>query len=125
VSLGVDAHTGEVPGEYCPGDYSINARGATKVAGLGQRIIKGASHIGGVIVVGDSARVRDVLIPVYAALGLEWDPATTGSVVDEVGAIRFEDVAGAIRAELPPLDEAALDDDTLALAETLTPEHLG
>jgi octanoyl-[GcvH]:protein N-octanoyltransferase len=125
VSLGVDAHTGEVHGEYCPGDYSINARGRTKIAGLGQRIIKGASHIGGVIVVGNTARVRDVLIPVYAALGLEWDPATTGSVVDEVGRIRFEEVAAAIRAELPPLEEASLDDETLALAEALAAEHLG
>jgi lipoate-protein ligase A len=125
LSLGVDARTGEVPGEYCPGDYSINARGETKIAGLGQRIIKGGSHIGGVIVVGDSARVRDVLIPVYEALALDWDPATTGSVVDEVGAIRFEEVAAAIRAELPELEEASLDDETLALAEALSPEHLG
>jgi octanoyl-[GcvH]:protein N-octanoyltransferase len=125
VSLGVDARTGAVPGEYCPGDYSINARGATKIGGLGQRIIKGASHIGGVIVVGDSARIRDVLVPVYEALGLDWNPETTGSVVDEVGPIRFADVAAAIRAELPQLEEASLDDETLALAEALSPEHLG
>ena len=26
--LGVDARVGEVPGEYCPGAYSVNARGA-------------------------------------------------------------------------------------------------
>ena len=26
--LGVDARVGEVPGEYCPGDYSVNAGGA-------------------------------------------------------------------------------------------------
>ena len=25
--LGVDAHVGAVPGEYCPGDHSVNARG--------------------------------------------------------------------------------------------------
>src|SRR5262249_20273794 len=26
-ALGVDARVGEVPGEYCPGAYSVNARG--------------------------------------------------------------------------------------------------
>ena len=25
-ALGVDARVGEVPGEYCPGAYSVNAR---------------------------------------------------------------------------------------------------
>jgi octanoyl-[GcvH]:protein N-octanoyltransferase len=123
--LGVDARTGEVPGEYCPGDYSINARGRTKLVGLGQRIIKGATHIGGVIVVGDAGRIRDVLVPVYRALGLAWDPAATGSIEDEVGPVAFEDVVAAIRAELAALDEASLDDATLALAEQLERQHLG
>jgi octanoyl-[GcvH]:protein N-octanoyltransferase len=121
--LGVDARTGEVSGEYCPGEYSVNARGRTKLAGIGQRIIKGASHIGGVIVVGDAARVRDVLIPVYGALHLLWDPETTGSIEDEIGPVAFDDVTAAIRAELPPLRDATLDDATLALAEALEPEH--
>ncbi len=124
-SLGVDARTGEIPGEYCPGEYSINARGATKLAGLGQRIVKGASHIGGVIVVGGADRIRDVLIPVYDALGLSWDPKTSGSVEDEIGPVEFEDVRAAIRSELPALTEAELDPATLALAERLEPEHLG
>ena len=124
-ALGVDARTGEVPGEYCPGEYSINARGCTKLVGLGQRIIKGATHIGGVIVVADAGRIRDVLLPVYEALGLAWDPETTGSIEDEVGAVPFEDVVAAIRAELPALDEAALDGGTLALADQLERQHLG
>ena len=81
--LGVDARIGEVAGEYCPGDYSVNARGQTKLAGIGQRLIKGAWHIGGVIVVEEGERVRNVLVPVYAALGLGWDPATVGAVGDE------------------------------------------
>jgi lipoate-protein ligase A len=121
--LGVDARTGEVSGEYCPGEYSVNARGRTKLAGIGQRIIRGASHIGGVIVVGDAARVRDVLIPVYEALGLCWDPETTGSIEDEIGPVAFDDVTAAIRAELPALQDATLDDATLALAEAFEPEH--
>jgi lipoate-protein ligase A len=121
--LGVDARIGEVPGEYCPGEYSINARGRTKLAGIGQRIISGGTHIGAVIVVGGAARIRDVLVPVYDALGLRWDPETTGSIEDEIGAVSFADVTAAIRAELPPLEETTLDDATLALAERLEPEH--
>src|SRR5256885_14457761 len=35
--LGVDARVGEVPGEYCPGAWSVNARGATKLVGTGDR----------------------------------------------------------------------------------------
>ena len=39
--LGVDARVGEVPGEYCPGAFSVNARGRIKLAGVGQRLISG------------------------------------------------------------------------------------
>lgn len=121
--LGVDARTGELPREYCPGEYSINAGGRTKLVGIGQRLIRGAWHIGGVVVVAEAHRVRDVLVPVYEALGLDWDPATAGAVADEVPAATWEDVAGALRAELPPHEPADLDPATLALAERLEPEH--
>ena len=127
--VGVDADVGEVSGEYCPGGYSVNARGAVKVAGIGQRIIAGASHMGGVIVVGDAARVRDVLIPVYEALELEWDPATVGAVDDELGGAdraAWSAVRDAILAEYDreyDLIESDLDGETLALARRLAPEH--
>jgi lipoate-protein ligase A len=121
--LGVDARTGEIPREYCPGEYSINARGEVKLVGIGQRLIKGAWHIGGVIVVAEGERVRDILLPVYEALELDWDPATAGAVADEVPGVRWEDVAGALRAELPPHEPAELDAATLALAERFEPEH--
>ncbi len=122
--LGVDARTGEIPREYCPGEYSINARGQTKLAGIGQRLIKGAWHIGGVIVVAEGERVRDVLIPVYRALGLDWDPATAGTVGDEVPGVSWEDVADVLLAELPDHEPADLDPATLALAQRLEPAHL-
>ena len=121
--LGVDARTGEIPREYCPGEYSINAGGRTKLAGIGQRLIRGAWHIGGVIVVDEGERVRDVLVPVYEALGLDWDPATAGAVANEVPGATWEEVAQALRAELPPHQPGDLDPATLALAERLEPEH--
>lgn len=120
--LGVDARVGEVPGEYCPGAWSVNARGVAKIAGTGQRLIAGAAHRGAVIVVGDSAAVRDPLIGVYAALGLDWDPATAGSIEDEVRGVtpqRVEETILARLGQLYELREAPIDPETLALAQRL------
>jgi lipoate-protein ligase A len=124
--LGVDARMGEVPGEYCPGGYSVNAGGRTKLAGIGQKLIKGAAHLGGVLVVRDSERIRRVLVPVYRALGLEWDPATAGSVEDETGERSLDALEAALLEELSAryeLEELPLDDETLALARRLAPQH--
>jgi octanoyl-[GcvH]:protein N-octanoyltransferase len=126
-ALGIDARVGEVPGEYCPGEYSVNARGRAKLVGLGQRIIAGGAHLGGVLVVGGSDRVRDVLVPVYEALGLDWNPATVGSVVDEAPGTAYEDVVQALLDQFSSRWTPAhvpLDEDTLALAAVLEPEHL-
>ncbi len=123
--IGVDARVGEVPGEYCPGDHSVNARGAVKLAGIGQRLVAGAAHVGGVLVVSDHERVARVLIPVYDLLGLRWDPSTAGSVAAEVGA-GWDEVCAALRdafARRYDLYEDDLDPATLALAERLEPEH--
>lgn len=84
-AFGVDARVGAVPGEYCPGDHSVNADGRVKLMGVGQRLVRGAAHVGGVIVVRDAAVIRRVLDPVYGALGLDWDPATVGSIEDVTG----------------------------------------
>ena len=124
--LGVDARVGEVPGEYCPGAWSVNARGATKLVGTGQRLIARAAHRGAVIVVAGSAGIRDVLIPVYEALDLAWDPDTTGSIEDETGPVTLEQAEDAILARLGErydLSDAAIDGDTLALAERLESDH--
>lgn len=112
--LGVDAGVGEVPGEYCPGAFSVHARGRVKLAGYGQRLVRGAAHVGGVVVAEGGDRIRAVLTPVYEALGLDWDPATAGDVAGEVGASsdevgaalvaaigrRFDVVAGTVPADL-------------------------
>jgi lipoate-protein ligase A len=124
--LGVDARVGEVPGEYCPGEHSVNARGKTKLVGVGQRILLRAAHVGGVVVVGESDRVRDVLVPVYQELGLSWDPATVGSVDDEVPGISWADAAGAILnrfRESYELIEETLPAEIITRAEELRPTH--
>ena len=125
--LGVDARVGEVEGEYCPGAWSVNARDRVKLAGIGQRLIAGGAHAGGVVVVSDSKLLRIALEPVYAALELEWDPATAGAVEDEVPGTGIDQVAEAFIAELAEefeLVEDELDPETLALAEGLEGGHL-
>jgi lipoate-protein ligase A len=125
-TLGVDARVGEVPGEYCPGRYSVNARSAVKLAGIGQRLVAGGSHTGVVLVVSGEGRINDVLRPVYGALGLPWKPAVTGSVETESPGTSWDEVREALLAEYAreyELAEAELDDPTLALARELAPEH--
>jgi len=118
--LGVDARVGEVPGEYCPGAYSVNARGAAKLAGIGQRMIRGAAHMGGVVVASSGDEIAGVLVPVYEALELDWDPATSGSVADELGrevdAGELEEALIAELAKRYELVDAELDDETMERA---------
>jgi lipoate-protein ligase A len=121
--LGIEARVGEVPGEYCPGAYSVNAAGARKLAGIGQRMIRGGAHVGIVVVASGSDAIRNVLTPVYEALELEWDPATAGSAADELEReVGADEVADALIAELAgryELTDADVDPETLRLAERL------
>ena len=125
--LGVDARVGEVPGEYCPGGHSVNAGGRRKLMGVGQRLIAGGAHVGGVVVVDGVDLVNGILTPVYPELGLEFDPEATGSVAGEVRGATLERVRDAILEEYESryeLDAWELDEDTLVLARKLAPEHL-
>ena len=125
--LGVDARVGAIPGEYCPGEFSVNAGGRIKVAGIGQRLIKGAAHVGGVLVVAGSDELRAALVPVYQALGIEWDPATAGSIEDVVPGTTVAEAEAAVLAELGErfeLRHAELDRATLELARSLAGGHL-
>jgi lipoate-protein ligase A len=80
--LGVAAEIGEVPGEYCPGEFSVNHERRIKLMGVGQRLAKRAAHVGGVVAVNRTDLLLQALIPVYRALDLEWRPMTTGSLGD-------------------------------------------
>ena len=124
--LGVDARVGEVGGEYCPGRYSVNARGVTKLAGIGQRVVGGGSHTGVVLVVEGEDRINTVLGPVYAALGLDWNPTASGSVRTEAPGVTWDAVRDAIVTEYAreyDLMEDSVDAETLELAQSLAGEH--
>jgi octanoyl-[GcvH]:protein N-octanoyltransferase len=95
-SVGVDARVGAVPGEYCPGAYSVNAGGRAKLVGTAQRIVRGAWLFAGSVVVCDPEPVRRVLTDVYAALELGWDPATAAAVSDTVPDVTVDAVETAV-----------------------------
>ena len=121
-AVGAHARVGEVPGEYCPGEYSVNAGGRTKLAGIGQRVIVGGAHVGAVIVVRGAGRINEVLAPIYEALELDWDPAATGSLAAELG----EDDSTIPRTDPDPLIEATIEALKMELADEydLTPADL-
>jgi octanoyl-[GcvH]:protein N-octanoyltransferase len=124
--LGVDARVGEVAGEYCPGRYSVNARGAVKLAGIGQRVVGGGSHTGVVLVVEGEERINEVLTPVYTALGLDWEPAATGSARSEAPGATWDSISNALVTEYAreyDVVEAEVDPETLELARELSAEH--
>lgn len=127
VSLGVDARIGELPGEYCPGQWSVNVAGKVKVMGVGQRLVRGAAHIGGVVVVDDGDRIRDVLIPVYRSLGLDWDPRTAGSLADRspglTNAVVTQSILNQFRKRFPVV-EGEMPASVLARADELLVDHL-
>ena len=99
--LGVDARVGEVPGEYCPGAWSVNAARADQArrdrpaADRRRRPRRRRAR---------RQRTRSCCArrssPSYAALELDWDPATAGSVEDEVAGDDARRVEEAIVAEL-------------------------
>jgi lipoate-protein ligase A len=122
-TLGVDARVGEVAGEYCPGEYSVNARGRVKLIGTAQRLVRGGALLGASIVVGDGAGVRAVLDDVYAALAFDWDASTVGAIGDEVPGVGLDAVEAAVIAAYGELEPAVLDEATLALARDLAPQR--
>jgi octanoyl-[GcvH]:protein N-octanoyltransferase len=123
-TLGVDARVGRVPDEFCPGDFTVNARGAVKLVGTAQRVVRHASLLAASVVVLDAAPVREVLRDVYRALALDWDPATAGAVADEAAGVGLDDVERALLDVYGERDRArALDSATLERALALEPRH--
>ena len=97
-SLGVDARLGAVAGEFCPGRYSVSARGRSKLVGLAQRLHARAACVSAVLIADGNERIRGVLLPVYRALALPWNPETVGSVAAEVGGVTVDQAEQAIVA---------------------------
>lgn len=124
--LGVDARLGAVPGEYCPGAHSVNARGVAKLVGTAQRMVRNAWLFSSLLVVADHERLRPVLAEVYRLLDQPFDEASVGSLADEVGALDAATVEGALLAAYgrrAPLEPAHPDAATQELARELVGQY--
>jgi len=125
--LGLDARVGELPGEYCPGEFSVNLEGRVKVMGVGQRVIRGGAHVGGVLTVGGSDELRATLRGVYDALGLEFRGESAGCISDFDSSLGVEDLLRAMHEVLietgHDLESARFDESIVREAETLMPMH--
>jgi octanoyl-[GcvH]:protein N-octanoyltransferase len=96
-NLGLDARLGELPNEYCPGKYSINAAGRVKLVGIAQRMNRKCVQMGAIIAVERSEKACAAIAEAYAAMGLTFDPATYGAIVDHNPSLSYENVSDAIR----------------------------
>jgi lipoate-protein ligase A len=90
-TVGVDASEGEPADAFCPGAHSLQANG--KLVGIAQRVRQDVALTAGVVVLWDHDAIAAVLSPVYAALGVPFDPNSVGSVVRAGG-----DPAGVVDA---------------------------
>jgi lipoate-protein ligase A len=97
--LGLDARIGEVPGEYCPGKFSVSAGGKTKIVGSAQRLTREGWLFSTVIQVSGAAVLRDALVAASAALGYDLDPGTVGAVEDTVPNVTTGQVTRAVTDE--------------------------
>jgi octanoyl-[GcvH]:protein N-octanoyltransferase len=126
-ALGIAGRVGALPGEYCAGDWSVNAAGI-KLAGTAQRSIRGASLVTAMVIAEGGARLRAALIDVYAALGIGWRPATAGAAADLVRSLSAGDAERALIAALAAherLTAGELSPAALELAGTLRAAHDG
>jgi octanoyl-[GcvH]:protein N-octanoyltransferase len=102
-TLGVDARVGPVPGEYCPGEFSVNAGGVTKLVGTAQRLTAHGYLFSAVVLVSDAEPVRAALARTYPLLGLDCRPETAGCVADHAPGVTVDDVISALRPALSML----------------------
>ena len=124
--LGVEARVGAVPGEYCPGAHSVNARGVAKLVGTGQRIVRNGWLFSALIVVGDEQQLRPLLTDVYRHLELPFEATSVGSVSAEVPGVDAETVERRILdayAATNTLEPTMLDPATMELATSLVADH--
>jgi lipoate-protein ligase A len=118
--LGVQANFGPVAGEYCPGDYSVNARNAVKLVGTAQRVTRGARLFSASIPLSISPNVGELFTRVNAILGLEWNAATLGALEHEVPGITGDALETALlNTFAPDIHEECSLADVLDFAQRL------
>ena len=112
--LGVEAEGGEVEGEFCPGAYSVRSGGerGVKHAGLAQRVTRRAARLEALVLVEDTAPVREALARFYGGLGLPFRPSGVADLpagLPEVVAALSEEVVGRYGGRRGSVDGEALE----------------
>lgn len=97
--LGADARVGEVEGEYCPGEYSVNVAGTAKVVGSAQRIAGTGALFSTVVQVAVSDAVREVIVAVSRELGYALRESSIAGLADGVPTLTAAGVAAALVAD--------------------------
>ncbi|GAB6879918.1 biotin/lipoate A/B protein ligase family protein [Halorubrum gandharaense] len=100
--IGADVEPDEPPDAFCPGDHSVRVAGGGKVSGIAQRVRADAALVSGCVLVEqtDTTPIASVLEPVYAALGVAFDPESVGSVAAAGGPDSSKQVAAALETAL-------------------------
>ncbi|GAA2099075.1 biotin/lipoate A/B protein ligase family protein [Brevibacterium salitolerans] len=126
-TIGIDARMGEIPGEYCPGEHSVNVGGRIKAIGTAQRVVSGAWLFSSSVIVEDPAPIRSVLTAVQDALRVGWDPRTGGAISERHPGVTAEAVEEAVLAAYAreyDLVEGALTSADAEAAAAYVPKHL-
>lgn len=99
-NLSIDARIGALPGEYCPGDASVNGGGRVKLAGMAQRIVKHGYHLGAVVSVLPSPRAKIAVAEAYNILGLPFETETFGCITDLAEGLSFDEAHDSVCKEI-------------------------
>ncbi len=94
--LGIDARVGELPNEYCPGKYSVNAEGRIKLVGVAQRMNLRCLQMGAIVSVKRSEEACAGIAEAYRGMGLDFDSRTYGAITDIEPSLTFADVKDAL-----------------------------
>lgn len=111
--VGVNAAVGEIPGEYCPGEFTVHGTADSgrklKLVGTAQRVVSGAWLFSSVLVVQDAEPLRRVLTSCYSALGLDWNPETAGAAEDAGSVSRKNSISGPGSVSLDTVEAALIE----------------
>ncbi|MBM0126751.1 hypothetical protein [Pimelobacter simplex] len=109
-SFGLDLRIGALPGEYCPGEFSVNLAGIVKVSGSAQRTTKNGWLLSTVVQVLGSESLRQVLSACHDALGYPFDPDTVGTLADLDPGIEADAVRSRLIGAYPITGRRAMSD---------------
>ena len=114
-----------MPGEYCPGAYSVNVRGRKKVVGTAQRMLRSAWLFSTLVILGDEDLLQPVLRDVYDMLDQPFDECSVGSVGVEVAGFQATDLIDVlVQSCTGRRTESFNHEMTLNLAHELLPGHV-